>query len=181
MEEIDTNWLDQQPLPVTDSIQQNSELEMLKELANKVGCYSYEYKPEFQQDSGANAEENIGIMAQDLLKIPGLASSVITNEDGSLAVDGNRLALSALGYVAALARHILGVTDNDSNRTVSNELQNSETETGVPTSGAETTGTGSSEVGGFANGSTVQTTDSEQFVPASNTSGAGLNSEVYNG
>lgn len=176
-EMIDTSWLE--PLPVSDPVQKNSELEMLRELADNVGCYAYEYKPEYQQDVGANDQENIGIMAQDLQKIPGLASSVITNEDGSLSVDGNRLALSALAYVAALARHILGVT-NDSNTAVSDELQNTKEGTDLQSSGEGTaTGTGSPEISGLAKGTTVQTGSSAGPLPSTATTG--LNSEVYNG
>jgi hypothetical protein len=180
MEEIDTSWLE--PLPVSDPVQMNSELEMLRELADNVGCYAYEYKPEYQHDLGSNDQENIGIMAQDLQKIPGLASSVITNEDGSLSVDGNRLALSALAYVAALARHILGVTvTNDSNTTVSDGLQNTEEGTDLQASGegaatATATGTGSPEISGLAEGSAVQANGGTGPLPTT-----GLNSNVYQG
>lgn len=180
-EMIDTSWLE--PLPVSDPVQMNSELEMLRELADNVGCYAYEYKPEYQQDLGANDQENIGIMAQDLQKIPGLASSVITNEDGSLSVDGNRLALSALAYVAALARHILGVTvTNDSNTTVSDELQNTEEGTDLQASGEGTaTGTGSPEISGLAEGSAVQANGGTNLVSTTGNTTAGLNSNVYQG
>lgn len=169
-EAFDTSYFDSEPLPLTDPVQQDSELEMLKELASNVGLYSYEYKPEFQQEEGANDQENIGIMAQDLLKIPGLASCVITNPDGSLAVDGNRLALSALGYIAALARRLYGYTNANN----ANSIQEAGARSGTETSGTE--GTTIPEESGTTNGPAVETTDSPVL---NNSTTTGLTDSVY--
>lgn len=170
-EALDTSYFDSEPLPLTDPVQQDSELEMLKELASNIGLYNYEYKPEFQQEEGANDQENIGIMAQDLLKIPGLASCVITNPDGSLAVNGSRLALAALGYIAALARRLYGYTNTDN----ANSVQETRTETS--TSGTTESGTtnGIPEESGTTNGPAVETEDSS----VTNNSTTGLTDSVY--
>lgn len=185
---MDLSYFDS-PLPVDSPEQKSSELEMLKELAGSVGQYNYEYKEEAIEDENLNAKpgEFLGIMAQDLLKIPGLASSVnkTFDKDGNetLQVDGNRLALAALGYVAALSRVVLdlkGIEYGNTDKTVSDTVSG---ETTGETTGAETssgkTGTGSSEVAGFNNeGQTMETGGSFNSEPAS--TAYGLNSEVYN-
>lgn len=164
---------------------------MLKELAGSVGQYNYEYKEEAIDDENLNAKpgEFLGIMAQDLLKIPGLASSVnkTFDKDGNetLQVDGNRLALAALGYVAALSRVVLdlkgieyGNTDKTVLDTVSGETARETIGAGTETSSGKT-GTGSSEVAGLNNeGQTMETGSSFNSEPAS--TAYGLNSEVYN-
>lgn len=185
---MDLSYFDS-PLPVDSPEQKNSELEMLKELAGSVGQYNYEYKEEAIDDPNLNAKsgEFLGIMAQDLLKIPGLASSVSKtfDKDGNetLQVDGNRLALAALGYVAALSRIVLdlkGVEYGNTNETVSDTVSGEETGTEARdgTSSSET-GTGSSEVIGFNNeGQAMETGSSSNPEPTS--TAYGLNSEVYN-
>lgn len=187
---MDLSYFDS-PLPVDSPEQKSSELEMLKELAGSVGQYNYEYKEEAIDDENLNAKpgEFLGIMAQDLLKIPGLASSVnkTFDKDGNetLQVDGNRLALAALGYVAALSRVVLdlkgieyGNTDKTVLDTVSGETTGETNGTGIETSSGET-GTGSTEVTGLNNeGQTMETGGSFNSEPAS--TAYGLNSEVYN-
>lgn len=185
---MDLSYFDS-PLPVDSPEQKSSELEMLKELAGSVGQYNYEYKEEAIEDENLNAKpgEFLGIMAQDLLKIPGLASSVnkTFDKDGNetLQVDGNRLALAALGYVAALSRVVLdlkGIEYGNTDKTVLNTVSG---ETTGETAGTGTSigkeGTGSSEVAGFNNeGQTMETGGSFNSEPAS--TAYGLNSEVYN-
>lgn len=187
---MDLSYFDS-PLPVDSPEQKSSELEMLKELAGSVGQYNYEYKEEAIDDENLNAKpgEFLGIMAQDLLKIPGLASSVnkTFDKDGNetLQVDGNRLALAALGYVAALSRVVLemkgieyGDTDKTVLNTVSGETAGETAGTGTETSiGKE--GTGSTEVASLNNeGQAVETGGSFNSEPTS--TAYGLNSEVYN-
>lgn len=181
---MDLSYFDS-PLPVDSPEQKSSELEMLKELAGSVGQYNYEYKEEAIDDPNLNAKsgEFLGIMAQDLLKIPGLATSVSKtfDKDGNetLQVDGNRLALAALGYVAALSRIVLdlkGVEYGNTNETVSNPISGETTRTG--TSSSET-GTESSETTSFNNeGQAMETGSSSNPEPTS--TAYGLNSEVYN-
>lgn len=184
---MDLSYFDS-PLPVDSPEQKSSELEMLKELAGSVGQYNYEYKEEAIDDPNLNAKpgEFLGIMAQDLLKIPGLASSVSKtfDKDGNetLQVDGNRLALAALGYVAALSRVVLdlkGIEYGNTDKTVLDTVSGTEagTEAGTETSiGKE--GTESSEVASLNNeGQAVETGGSFNSEPAS--AAYGLNSEVY--
>lgn len=185
---MDLSYFDS-PLPVDSPEQKSSELEMLKELAGSVGQYNYEYKEEAIDDENLNAKpgEFLGIMAQDLLKIPGLASSVnkTFDKDGNetLQVDGNRLALAALGYVAALSRVVLemkGIEYGNTDKTVLDTVSGTEagTEAGTETSiGKE--GTGSTEVASLNNeGQTMETEGSFNSEPTS--AAYGLNSEVYN-
>ena len=183
---MDLSYFDS-PLPVDSPEQKSSELEMLKELAGSVGQYNYEYKEEAIDDPNLNAKsgEFLGIMAQDLLKIPGLATSVSKtfDKDGNetLQVDGNRLALAALGYVAALSRIVLdlkGVEYGNTNETVSNPISGAEA--GDGTSSSETgTRSESSETTSFNNeGQAMETGSSSNSEPTS--TAYGLNSEVYN-
>ena len=182
---MDLSYFDS-PLPVDSPEQKSSELEMLKELAGSVGQYNYEYKEEAIDDENLNAKpgEFLGIMAQDLLKIPGLASSVnkTFDKDGNetLQVDGNRLALAALGYVAALSRVVLdlkGIEYGNTNKTVLNTVSGETTRTGEGTTDSEA-GTGSTEVTSFNNeGQAMETGSSFNSEPTS--TAYGLNSEVY--
>lgn len=185
---MDLSYFDS-PLPVDSPEQKSSELEMLKELAGSVGQYNYEYKEEAIEDENLNAKpgEFLGIMAQDLLKIPGLASSVnkTFDKDGNetLQVDGNRLALAALGYVAALSRVVLdlkGIEYGNTDKTVLDTVSGETTgETAGTGASSGKTGTGSSEVASFNNeGQTMETGGSFNSEPAS--TAYGLNSEVYN-
>ena len=182
---MDLSYFDS-PLPVDSPEQKSSELEMLKELAGSVGQYNYEYKEEAIDDENLNAKpgEFLGIMAQDLLKIPGLASSVnkTFDKDGNetLQVDGNRLALAALGYVAALSRVVLdlkGIEYGNTNKTVLNTVSGETSGAGEGTSDSEE-GTGSTEVTSFNNeGQAMETGSSFNSEPTS--TAYGLNSEVY--
>lgn len=182
---MDLSYFDS-PLPVDSPEQKSSELEMLKELAGSVGQYNYEYKEEAIEDENLNAKpgEFLGIMAQDLLKIPGLASSVnkTFDKDGNetLQVDGSRLALAALGYVAALSRVVLemkGIEYGNTDKTVSDTVSGETTGTETGTSNSKT-GTGTSEVISLNNeGQTMETGGSFNSEPTS--AAYGLNSEVY--
>lgn len=124
---IDVSYFDEYIPNPTDKGQVDTETKFLIDLASNVGNYMYEYKDENKGEPGANDKLNLGIMAQQLQKVPGLDASVITNEDGSLAVDGARLALTTLGYVATLAKLLLqmrGIDYDRPNQTVVTDVQN---------------------------------------------------------
>ena len=92
---------------ISDPRQIRDEMLQLNEIADKLGCYRWDYKEDFADTHGTDTQDHIGPVAQQLLKIPGLAGAVIQAEDGTLAVNTNYAALAALGLVAALARLVL--------------------------------------------------------------------------
>lgn len=128
---IDLNYFDDYLPKPTDKTQIDDETNFLIDLAKNVGNYLYEYKDEYKEEQGANDKLNLGIMAQQLEKVPGLDASVITNEDGSKSVDSGRLALTTLGYVATLAKLILQMRgieyDGSNNELVDENIQGRET------------------------------------------------------
>lgn len=92
-----------------------TEIEAIKELASKVGLYEYIYNSKAPAD-GSTEGIHIGPVAQELQKVEGLKSCVTPDENGILRVDSDMLALSALAYVAALARIVMNIEkeqDND--------------------------------------------------------------------
>ena len=190
--EVNTDWLIEsgEPLPPTNEVQLKQEVEMLKDLASNVGLYDYNYTDEAVKDPTlpTDGEEHIGIMAQQLLKVPGLASAVstTTDENGNetYVVDGVKVALASLGYIAALTKIVLdmrGIEYANSSSDNVEPVQN-EGDTGVQTtSGAETAYSRTEEnglsKGGISNGSAVQTADSSELN--SSTAATGLNASVY--
>lgn len=82
----------------------------LQNLANFVGSHVWSYTPEAQETYGIDGEDHLGIIAQDLLKVPGLASAVKMDENGKYKVNTDYAALAALALVAALARATLPKT-----------------------------------------------------------------------
>ena len=89
------------PPAINSPEQVSEELMQLKELAENVGSYKWIY-------DGDNKEHD-GIVTQDLLKVSGLKDAVkIDEETGLQTVDTNFLSLAAIGYIAALARLVLG-------------------------------------------------------------------------
>lgn len=190
--EVNTDWLIEsgEPLPPTNEVQLKQEVEMLKDLASNVGLYDYNYTDEAVKDPTlpTDNEEHIGIMAQQLLKVPGLASAVstTTDENGNetYVVDGVKVALASLGYIAALTKIVLdmrGIEYANSSSDNVEPVQN-ERDTGVQTtSGAETAYSRTEEnglsKGGISNGSAVQTADSSELD--STATATGLNASVY--
>lgn len=190
--EVNTDWLIEsgEPLPPTNEVQLKQEVEMLKDLASNVGLYDYNYTDEAVKDPTlpTDSEEHIGIMAQQLLKVPGLASAVstTTDENGNetYVVDGVKVALASLGYIAALTKIVLdmrGIEYANSSSDNVEPVQN-ERDTGVQTtSGAETAYSRTEEnglsQGGISNGSAVQTADSSELD--SSATATGLNASVY--
>lgn len=153
---IDTSYFDEYIPSPTDKGQVDTETKFLIDLASNVGNYMYEYKDENKEEPGANDKLNLGIMAQQLQKVPGLDASVITNEDGSLAVDGARLALTTLGYVSTLAKLILqmrGINYDRPNQAMVADIQNSGgTNTGSTTGSGTNSNIRSGTAGGQQNG-----------------------------
>lgn len=81
--------------------QKAEELMQLKDLAEFVGSFKWQY----DNDN----EIHDGIVTQDLLKVPGLKDAVKIDEaTGLQTVDTKFLSLAAIGYIAALARIVLG-------------------------------------------------------------------------
>lgn len=190
--EVNTDWLIEsgEPLPPTNEVQLKQEVEMLKDLASNVGLYDYNYTNEAVEDPTlpTDSEEHIGIMAQQLLKIPGLASAVstTTDENGNetYVVDGVKVALASLGYIAALTKIVLDMRGIDYANSSSDNVEpvQNEGDTRVQaTSGTETAYSGTEEngypQGGISNGPAVQTTDSSELD--SSTAATGLNASVY--
>ena len=186
--EVNTDWLIEsgEPLPPTNEVQLKQEVEMLKDLASNVGLYDYNYTDEAVEDPTlpTDSEEHIGIMAQQLLKVPGLASAVstTTDENGNktYVVDGVKVALASLGYIAALTKIVLDMRGIDYANSSSDNVEpvQNEGDTGVQTtSGAETrTEENGYSQGGISNGSAVQTADSSELDSSAAT---GLNASVY--
>lgn len=91
---------------LTPSDKKDNELQQLVDLANYVGSYTYQYK------DGVSVHD--GVIAQELLQVPGLRDAVKKGPDDSLTIDTGHVALATLGYVAALVRAILGEPANTS-------------------------------------------------------------------
>lgn len=91
---------------INDPAQVRDEMLQLKDIADKIGSYRWNYKEDFSKAPDNN--EHIGIVAQQLLQVPGLEAAVSQDpETGVLTVDTQYVALAALGLVSALARFIL--------------------------------------------------------------------------
>ena len=188
--EVNTDWLIEsgEPLPPTNEVQLKQEVEMLKDLASNVGLYDYNYTDEAVEDPTlpTDSEEHIGIMAQQLLKVPGLASAVSTtideNGNETYVVDGVKVALASLGYIAALTKIVLDMRGIDYANSSSDNVESvqNEGDTGVQTtSGTAYSGTEENGLsqGGISNGPAVQTADSSELD--SSTAATGLNASVY--
>ena len=119
----------------------------LQNLADNVGSHLWSYKQNAQQEYDVDGKDHIGIIAQDLLKVPGLAGAVKTDGLGNLKVDTDYVAVAALAYCAALARKLLGQTNvgetenGEASTELPQELPGAETvdTTGTTTSTAEET------------------------------------------
>ena len=96
---LDTANIVDNPNQINSNQQELDELAKLADIADKIGSYTYMYK--------GTDELHDGVVAQELLQVPGLASAVKTDENGILTVDTRHVALATLGYVAALARVVL--------------------------------------------------------------------------
>lgn len=147
---------------------------MLKDIAEKLGCYNWQYKADFASNKGTDVNEHLGPVAQELLTIPGLAGAVIQAPDGTLAVNTNYAALAALGLVAALARIVLGET-NDSSTELPGAVSDSPA---FP--GADTETSGNTENGeGITDGSSEPVVQSG--METEDTAGATADTNGWNG
>ena len=90
------------------------ETEHISKLAEDIGAYLYEYKPEAQEayPNETNDEINVGPIAQELEKNPATASSVETDDKGIKHVNTDRLALSEMAIIADLARRLADLEEN---------------------------------------------------------------------
>lgn len=90
------------------------ETDHISKLAEDIGAYLYEYKPEAQEayPNETNDEINVGPVAQELEKNPVTASSVETDDKGIKHVNTDRLALSEMAIIADLARRLADVEEN---------------------------------------------------------------------
>lgn len=100
-------YTSEEPAPIHSTEQKMDEYNQLKEIADKIGSYRWQYKSDFANQEGLDTEEHLGITAQSLLEVPGLKGAVIPDENGVLTVDTNYISLATLGLVAALARIVL--------------------------------------------------------------------------
>lgn len=104
---MDFSWVDsyQEETPPTANEAQTEGYKKLVEVAQNVPLLDWRYNGVDVPDTG----EKIGIITQSLLKVPGLASMVSTDENGVQSYDSALLAGAALGLVAELARVVLNV------------------------------------------------------------------------
>lgn len=92
---------------ITPTEFKETELAAISDLATKIGLYEWKYEPGVTGES----ELHIGPIAQDLLRVPGLASAV-KNENGRIVIDTKFVALAALSYCATLTRILTGLQYN---------------------------------------------------------------------
>jgi hypothetical protein len=83
-----------------------TELKAIVDLARNIGLYEWKYDTPVD---GTDPYLHVGPIAQDLLRIPELASAV-KEVDGHYVIDSKYIALAALSYCATLAR-ILSQTE----------------------------------------------------------------------
>ena len=126
---------------INDPVQIRDEMSQLYDIANRIGSYRWNYKEDF--NAAPDNNEHLGIVAQQLLQVPGLEAAVSEDPNtGVLKVDTQYVALAALGLIAALTRYVLNINGEQTNGTTNTELPDtvSDTETtrGLP---AEFTGT----------------------------------------
>lgn len=151
---MDLSYFDittEEPLALNSPEQKIDEYAQLKEIADKIGSYRWQYKDDFAAEKGIDTNEHIGIAAQDLLNVKGLDSAVFNDEDGTLKVNTDYLALANLGLIAALARIVLG----DNNEQYNEKELPAELQTGAET-GTNTAATTDTAIG------TEQTPESVQ-------------------
>lgn len=81
--------------------QLDTELAQLADIAKHIGSFEWKYDGDTKLHDGP--------IAQALLLCPGLKDAVHKNEDGTLYIDTNFIALATLGYVAAICRRVSGI------------------------------------------------------------------------
>ena len=75
------------------------ELEQLSDIARYISSTTWQYK--------GDTVLHDGVIAQELLQVPGLRDAVHKDENGVLSIDSNFVSLATLGYIAALTRLVI--------------------------------------------------------------------------
>lgn len=134
---MDWNFLTDNEPAVADVSDENTQLDLIKD---NIGSYLWQYKPDFVNEYGVDDKEHLGIVAQELLKVPGLDSAVVQDENGVYKVKTDYIALATLGLVAALTRKVAQLEEIISNGTDKQEVPEdipSGTESGTEEAGDE--------------------------------------------
>ena len=138
---MDWNFLTNNEPAVADVSDENTQLDLIKD---NIGSYLWQYKPDFVNEYGVDDKEHLGIVAQELLKVPGLDSAVVQDENGVYKVKTDYVALATLGLVAALTRKVAQLEEIINNGTDKQEVPEdipSGTESGTEEATATGTGT----------------------------------------
>lgn len=134
---MDWNFLTNNEPAVADVSDENTQLDLIKD---NIGSYLWQYKPDFVNEYGVDDKEHLGIVAQELLKVPGLDSAVVQDENGVYKVKTDYVALATLGLVAALTRKVVQLEEIINNGTDKQEVPEdipSGTESGTEEAGDE--------------------------------------------
>lgn len=134
---MDWNFLTNNEPAVADVSDENTQLDLIKD---NIGSYLWQYKPDFVNEYGVDDKEHLGIVAQELLKVPGLDSAVVQDENGVYKVKTDYIALATLGLVAALTRKVAQLEEIINNGTDKQEVPEdipSGTESGTEEAGDE--------------------------------------------
>lgn len=116
---MDWNFLTNTEPAVADVSDETTQLDLIKD---NIGSYLWQYKPDFSAEYGVDDKEHLGIVAQELLKVPGLDSAVVQDENGVYKVKTDYVALATLGLVAALTRKVAALEEIINNGTDKQEI-----------------------------------------------------------
>lgn len=97
---MDLTFIDN-AIEMSQKEQLDTELAQLADIAKHIGSFEWKYDGDTKLHDGP--------IAQALLLCPGLKDAVHKNEDGTLYIDTNFIALATLGYVAAICRRVSGI------------------------------------------------------------------------
>ena len=97
---MDLGFIDN-AIDISKQQQYETEMAQLVDIAKHIGSYEWSY-------DGDNKLHD-GPIAQALLLCPGLKDAVHKDENGTLKIDTNFIALATLGYVAAICRKVSGI------------------------------------------------------------------------
>lgn len=97
---MDLTFIDN-AIEMSQKEQLDTELAQLADIAKHIGSFEWKYDGDDKLHDGP--------IAQALLLCPGLKDAVHKNDDGTLYIDTNFIALATLGYVAAICRRVSGI------------------------------------------------------------------------
>lgn len=100
MDSINYNEIIDDVSDIPEHKYKETELKAIIDLARNIGLYEWKYDTSVD---GTDSYLHVGPIAQDLLRIPELASAV-KEVDGHYVIDSKYIALAALSYCATLAR-----------------------------------------------------------------------------